>query len=74
MDRDYRLSNNGTNDKIANSTLGMYESLAFDLHYYCSTLHKLSLPTYELIYMKDTNQRNLRDISIEGTVMNVGNR
>ena len=74
MDRNYRLSNNGTNDETANSTLGMYGTLAFDLHYYCSTLHKLSLSTYELIYMKYTNKRNLRDISIEGTGINVGNR
>ena len=44
IDRDYRLSNNGTNGKIANIALEMHESLAFDLHYDCSTLPKLSLP------------------------------
>jgi len=44
--------------KIVISTPGTYESLAFDLHYYCSTVHQLSLPTYELIHMKDTNQRH----------------
>ena len=38
MDRDYRLSNTGTDGKIANIALEMHESLAFDLHYYCSTL------------------------------------
>jgi len=37
-------------DKMSRiDNLGMYESLAFDLHYYCSTLQTLSLPILDNI-------------------------